>query len=220
MEADYVLDYDVHSVARAQHLYLLARIKAHPARKSGERSPLNLSVVLDRSGSMQGDKLAYAKQAAQFLVQHLGVNDRFSLVTFDHQARVNIAPTPVIYKDNINQTIQEIRAGGGTNLSGGWLYGCRQVAAELVSTQRNLLPDAVSRCLKRKSGNGIVKRKINRVLLLTDGLANYGVTHPEHIVSLARMNRGDGITTTTMGVGLDFNEDLLTRMASEGGGSF
>ncbi len=196
MEADYVLDYDVLSMAREHHLYLMARIKAGATPDDKKRRPLNLSVVLDRSGSMAGDKLEYVKKAAQFLIQHLSADDRFSLVTYNEAVNVNLPPTQVIHKDQINQSIKAITAGGMTNLSGGWLQGCQFVV------------------------DGLTDGQSNRVLLLTDGLANEGVTDPNRLAALARHKYEAGITTTTMGVGMDFNEDLLTRMASEGGGAF
>ncbi|MBN1562409.1 MAG: VWA domain-containing protein [Anaerolineae bacterium] len=196
MKADFVLDYNVIAVERAQHVYLMARIQAEAAPATTDRHPLNLSVVLDRSGSMQGDKLAYVKQAAQFLVQRLGAQDRVSIVTYDSSVNVDVPAQPVIEKDRINQIIEQLKAGNLTNLSGGWLQGCQLVAAEKADGQ------------------------VNRVLLLTDGLANRGVTDPAKLEALARQKRAQGITTTTMGVGLDFNEDLLTRMAAEGGGAF
>jgi len=196
MQADYVLDYDVVSSAREQRLYLLARIQAGSAPNAHQRLPLNLSVVLDRSGSMSGDKLENVKKAAQFLVQHLGTKDLFSLVSYDTNVTVDISPAPVVYKDQINQTIQAIKAGSSTNLSGGWLQGCQQVADKQADGQ------------------------VNRVLLLTDGLANQGVTEPARLAAMARQKRDAGITTTTLGVGMGFNEDLLRQMAAEGGGAF
>lgn len=197
MQADYVLDYDVVSVAKEQQVFLLARIKAGDQEEGlVKRRKLNMSVVLDRSGSMAGDKLAYVKAAAQFLVRHLGADDRFSVVTYDDQVRVEQPAGPVIHKDRINYTIQGIRSGGTTNLSGGWLQGCQLVADNQADGQ------------------------VNRVLLLSDGLANQGITDPDRLASMARQKRQEGITTTTMGVGMDFNEDLMTRMAHEGGGAF
>ncbi len=195
MQADYVLEYDVLSLEQERHLYLLARVRA-AASPAGQRRPLNLCLVLDRSGSMQGAKLDYVRQAAQFLVQRLGAADRLSLVTYSETVHVNLGPGPVLHKDAVNQALQAIRAGGTTNLSGGWLQGCSLVA------------------------EGLAEGQVNRVLLLTDGLANVGVTDPDRLAAMARQKRQEGIVTTTMGVGLDFNEDLLTRMAAEGGGAF
>src|SRR5581483_3554447 len=117
----------------------------------------------------------------QFLMQHLGAQDRFSLVTYDQKVAVHIAPTSVIHKDNLSSSIETITSGGTTNLSGGWLQGCQLVA---------------------------------------EGLADEGVTDSNRLVAMARQKREEGVTTTTMGVGMDFNEDLLTRMANEGGGAF
>lgn len=196
MQADYVLDYDVVSTARAHNLYLMVRITGGSAAQSTDRLPLNLSVVLDKSGSMAGDKLDYVKKATQFLVQHLGSADLFSLVTYDTNVSVALPPTQVLYKDRIVQAVQAIQSGTSTNLSGGWLQGCQLVA----QNQR--------------------ERQVNRVLLLSDGLANVGITDTERLKALARQKRSEGVTTTTLGVGLRFNEQLMRDMAQEGGGAF
>lgn len=195
MQADFVLDYNVIAVERPQHLYLLARIQAE-APPEGSRRPLNLGVVLDRSGSMQGDKLAYVQQAARFLVQRLGADDRLALVSYNQIVSVDAPGGPVVEKDRLISAIMGLRAGGTTNLSGGWLQGAQLVAEAQAEGQ------------------------VNRVLLLTDGLANEGVTDAVRLEAMARQKRAEGITTTTLGVGLNFNEDLLTRMAAEGGGAF
>ncbi|MBI5959145.1 MAG: VWA domain-containing protein, partial [Chloroflexi bacterium] len=196
MKADFALDYTVIAVERAQHVYLLARILAEAAPQSAARRPLNLSVVLDRSGSMQGNKLSYIKQAAQYLVQRLAAQDRFSLVSYNQSVTVDVPPISALEKDRINHAIKKLESSGTTNLSGGWLQGCQLVAG------------------------GIAEGQVNRVLLLTDGLANEGVTDTARLEALARQKRSEGITTTTMGVGMDFNEDLLMRMAKEAGGAF
>ncbi|GAB4574171.1 MAG: hypothetical protein Kow0077_19350 [Anaerolineae bacterium] len=196
MNADYVLEYDVLSRTRDHRLYLLVRVRGKTPPAAMQRQPLNLCVVLDRSSSMVGDKIAYVRDAASALVQRMAAIDHISLVTYSDNVQVILPPTPVIHKDGIIQTIQAVRPMGTTNLSGGWLQGCT---------------------LLSESGD---HGQINRVLLLTDGLANKGVTEPDRLAALARQKREEGIYTTTMGVGLDFNEDLLVRMASEGGGSF
>ncbi len=194
MEADYVLDYDVLSMTREHRVYVVARIKGKP--QTNDRRPLNVSVVIDRSGSMAGEKLDYVKRATQFLVQHLSQQDQFSLVAYDKTVAVCVPPMPVSNKDYINQVIHNLRAGGTTNLSGGWLQGCQLVAEQKAEGQ------------------------VNRVLLLSDGLANEGVTDPLRLAAMAHQKRDEGITTTTMGVGMGFNEDLMQAMATQGGGAF
>ncbi|MBN2306274.1 MAG: VWA domain-containing protein [Anaerolineae bacterium] len=196
MKAEFVLDYRAVPVKRARHLYIMAQLTADPAPDTENRRPLNIGVVLDRSGSMTGDKIAYVKQAAQFLVRRLAASDRFSLVSYNEQVAVDIAPEHVAHKDRLAQLIGGLQAGGTTNLSGGWLKGC-----ELVGQHRQ-------------------DGQVDRVLLLSDGLANQGITDPTRLEMMARQKRAEGITTTTMGVGMDFNEDLMRRMAVEGGGAF
>lgn len=196
MKADYLIDFDVIWQAQEHTLNLMLRLDAGRLASLVERRPLNLSVVLDRSGSMEGDKLAYVKKATQFLIKHLGADDRFSLVSYDDVVKVEWEPSPVQTKDAIDRVVEGIYTGGSTNLSGGWLQGCQLVVA------------------------GQADNQVNRVLLLTDGLANRGVTEVERLAAMARQKREEGITTTTLGVGMDFNEDLLMQMAAEGGGAF
>ncbi len=195
MQTEYLVNYDILPSGRENLVSVMLRIQAD-TQNTTDRLPLNLSVVLDRSGSMAGDKLDYVKKAAQFLIRHLGAKDYFSLVSYNHDVSVDFSPSRPKRKDTIDQAIEKLMAGGMTNLSGGWLQGCELVKQNLAD------------------------RQVNRVLLLSDGLANRGITDLQQIIAIARQKRDDGITTTTMGVGLDFNEDLLTRMASEGGGAY
>ncbi|HLA43422.1 MAG TPA: VWA domain-containing protein [Aggregatilineales bacterium] len=221
MQADYMLDYDVISMAEEHRLFLLARIQAHGVEEDDEkqRQPLNLSLVLDRSGSMQGQKLIYAREAAQFLVRNLTPHDRFSLVSYNNQVRVDVAPLHVSNKDKVNQAIQKIGASGGTNLSGGWLEGCSLVAKAIGKPQT--VPEIQDgEATEPEPEKAIVPNWINRVLLVSDGLANHGITDSTQLASIARQKQSEGIRTTTMGVGMDFNEDLMRQMASEGGGRF
>ncbi len=196
MKADFALDYDVLTVEQAHKLYLMARLVADPIPESHKRRPLNLSLVIDRSGSMAGNKIEFTRQAAQFLVQHLGSADQFSIVLYNENVETLLPPEPVIRKDFITQRLQKIRAGGMTNLSGGWLQGCSLVA-------QNVREDY-----------------INRVILMSDGLANRGIIDESQLVSMARQKRDQSVTTTTMGLGADFNEELLMAMADSGGGAF
>ncbi len=196
MQADFVLDYDVLTMQRPQKLYLIARLTAGPAPDDQQRKPLNLSLVIDHSGSMAGDKLDYTRQAAQFLVQNLSTRDILSVVLYNNRIETLIAPAAVLHKDAINQRLETIKASGTTNLSGGWLEGVNHVASNLKDDY------------------------LNRVILMTDGLANRGIIETDRLVALGEQKHEDGITTTTMGLGEDFNEDLLIAIANASGGAF
>lgn len=164
------------------------------APSADERVPLNLSLVLDRSGSMAGEPLRAARDAAATLVRRLRVEDTVSVVAYDDRVQVVAPPATGEEQESLPGHITSIRSGGSTNLSGGWLRG-----AELVADNQ------------REGG-------VNRVLLLTDGLANQGITAPRELVGLAAKGRSQGITTTTIGFGPHFDEDLLRGMADAGEG--
>jgi Ca-activated chloride channel family protein len=158
------------------------------------RPPVNVALVLDRSGSMSGEPLAEARKAALRFASFLSASDRLSVVVFDHE--VDLVFGPGAGNDPLAQdAIRRITEGGNTNLSGGWLEGHRQVGRELV-------------------------QGTNRVILLTDGQANVGVTD---VAALRLLTAGavDGrVSTTCIGFGPHFNEDLLKSMAEGGAGHF
>jgi Ca-activated chloride channel homolog len=166
--------------------------------RRASRAPLNLSLILDRSGSMQGDKLRYVQQAACHVLDMLDERDRIAVVAYDDQISVIAQSEPVSdrTRGELKRKINDLRPGGWTELSGGWLEGCRQVAAHLAADG------------------------VNRALLLTDGLANRGITDIEELTHHARELRRRGVSTSTFGVGLDFNEHLLEALAEQGGGHF
>jgi Ca-activated chloride channel family protein len=178
--------------------FVFAQLKADAYNPvSSSRTPLNLCLVIDRSGSMSGDKLKYAKQAADFVVDQLKPEDFLSIVIYDSEVKTLLKSTAVSDKSHIHQLISTIQSGSSTNLSGGLSEGHSQVKANL------------------KSGY------VNRVLLMSDGLANAGIVEPERIKQLAtRINITDGITTSSFGVGADFNEDLMMGIAESGSGNY
>ncbi len=181
------------SKSNSGSFYVRTGFLAGKAKRAEKRLPLNISVVLDRSGSMSDrGKLDYARDAMKFLVRNLESADILSIVTYDDVVDVALEPEVVSDKNKIYKIIDAIEPGGGTNLSGGMLEGCNQVKKKLKSNQ------------------------VNRVLLISDGLANVGVTDPRQIQQLARQRSGEGITISTFGVGQYFNEKLMTGIAEYG----
>jgi Ca-activated chloride channel family protein len=166
---------------------------------------VNLAFVLDRSGSMSGGKLELAKKAIETAVDRLLPTDRFAIVCYDDRIVVVVESTAASReaKTNAIERLRSIDARGSTDLGGGWLRGAEQVA------------------LAQGAGSaGGIGGSVNRVLLLTDGLANQGITDPGELANHASELRARGVTTTTFGVGEDFDESLLQSMADAGGGHF
>src|SRR5712692_9897599 len=162
-----------------------------------ERRPMNISVVLDRSGSMadQG-KIEYAKKALYDLIDQLSSKDILSIVIYDDVIEVLSKAQNVRNKTALKRLIERIEPRGSTNLGGGMVEGFRQV-------ERNL-----------------DREYVNRVILLSDGLANQGITDPGELDRIARRYRSKSISLTTMGVGLDYNENLMVGLAESGGGNY
>src|SRR6476646_4051712 len=160
------------------------------------RRKLNLSLVIDRSGSMAGAPLHHALRAAESVVDQLEPEDTLSVVVYDDAVDTPISPQSVTNKAALKTAIREVQAGGITNLSGGWLKGCEYVQAHLDP------------------------QKINRVLLLTDGHANMGIQDPKVLTATSGQKAEAGIVTTTLGFAQGFNEDLLIGMARAANGNF
>jgi Ca-activated chloride channel family protein len=186
--------------------YLLVRIKATQPSVPTRRAPIDIAFVLDRSGSMAGDKIRLAKDAVDAAIAHLSDDDRAALVVYDDEVDTlqKLEPATPRVKSAIRLTLNGVDPGGSTDLCGGWLTGCGELSRDLPSPEK--LTTAPLR--------------IRRSLLLTDGLANAGITSDREISRHATELRKRSVSTTTLGIGLDFNEELLSSMAEAGGGNF
>ena len=177
--------------------YLYLSLRSGADERERPRMPLNISLVLDRSGSMSGDKIAYAKKAAKAVIDRLGPEDLLSVVNYDDRVEITSPQQPVRNKEELKRKVDRIFDRGSTALTDGMLEGYTQVQS-----------------MKREG-------YVNRVLLLTDGLANVGVTAPSEIRKITREKyQQRGIALSTFGLGAGYNEDLLTGMAEVGGGNY
>ncbi|HEY0321139.1 MAG TPA: VWA domain-containing protein [Pyrinomonadaceae bacterium] len=159
--------------------------------------PLNLALVIDKSGSMaDADKISRVKEALLTLVTQLRETDVLSIVVFDSEAQVLMPARVIGDKEAVRQLIRSIEPGSSTNLHAGLMLGYREAL-------KNYSKDAT-----------------NRVILLTDGIANQGVTEPSRIARDSLGFNDRGIDLSTIGVGLDLNKDLLRQLAKSGRGLF
>ncbi|MFW6054186.1 MAG: vWA domain-containing protein [Persicimonas sp.] len=162
-----------------------------------ERAPMNLAVVVDHSGSMSGGKLQQAKQAAHTLVDRLSEQDRLAVVSYGTNVTVNMdsAFASEANKEKLHAAIENIRRHGGTNLAGGFGKG-----AEIV-------------------GQHPTDESVNRVVLLSDGHANSGQTL-QMLGQMASEHLEKGVSVSTMGIGLHYNEKLMAEIAKQGAGNY
>ncbi|HLK16491.1 MAG TPA: VWA domain-containing protein [Fimbriimonadaceae bacterium] len=160
------------------------------------RTPLNLCLVIDRSGSMEGPPLDYVKQACTYVVDMMGPNDVLSIVTFEETVDVLMPPQRVTNKQLIKDGIQRLMPGNTTNLYDGLLLGAQQVMAS---------PDP---------------GRATRLVVLTDGDPTAGIKDFTALVAHAGEIKERGITSTFLGFGPDYNEELLHAMAKRAGGNY
>ena len=195
VEVDTKLGQSVLPAGKAQRIYLRVALKGAKPATNEERTPVNVALVLDRSGSMEGEKLAQAKEAAIMALDRLAAEDVISIVTYDHTVDAAVPATKMTDRDRLVAKIRDMEAGGRTALYAGVEQGLREVKKFLAND------------------------RINRVILLSDGLANVGPSTPAELGRLGQKAAGDGVSITTIGLGLGYNEDLMARLAGASDGN-
>lgn len=181
--------------AKVQKSFLKIGLEGIAIAAKQERPPINVAIVLDRSGSMSGQKLAQAKEAAIMALDYLRRDDILSVVIYDHRVDVLIPAGPFRDRTSVETAIRKIEADGRTALYDGVGRGADQLHKYLAES------------------------RINRVVLLSDGLANVGPSSPEELGQLGRRLGAEGISVTTIGLGLGYNEDLMVRLAGASDGN-
>jgi Ca-activated chloride channel family protein len=179
----------------AQRNYMKISLVGQTPAAQRERAPVNLTLVIDKSGSMQGEKLERAKQALLAAVDRLGPQDIVSIVAYDTVVQVVLPSTKLTDRNQIRSAIQSLEASGNTALFAGICKGAEELRKFRDTT------------------------RFSRAILLSDGLANVGPSSPEALAELGTSLAAEGISVTTLGLGLDYNEDLLSRLAASSGGS-
>lgn len=180
---------------KKQTTFLKVGLTGFKLENEEDRTPANVAIVLDKSGSMRGDKLKNAKQAARMAVNLLNENDIISIVSYDSSVNVLVPATKVRDKAAIFKAIDRMRSDGKTALFAGVSKGAAEV---------------------RKFLN---KDRVNRVILLSDGQANVGPSSPTELGDLGTSLSKDGITVTTIGLGTGYNEDLMANLAGYSDGN-
>ena len=180
---------------QTQKAYLKIGLTGFELQRGTPRTPANIAIVLDKSGSMQGEKMARAREAAILAVSKLNSEDIAAIVSYDNVVRVDMPATRVSDKDEFRRRINAIEASGNTALFAGVSKGAHEVRKFL---DRN---------------------RVNRVVLLSDGLANVGPSSPSELGRLGAALAREGISVSTVGLGLGYNEDLMTQLAGMSDGN-
>ncbi|MEZ4473643.1 MAG: VWA domain-containing protein [bacterium] len=173
---------------RKQTAYLKVGLTGALERKP-TRVPVNVALVIDKSGSMSGDKIRRAKDAALMAIDRLGPDDIVSVVAYDTRVSVLVPATKAGDKESIRDGIARLSPGGNTALFAGVSKGADEL---------------------RKFFD---RNRVNRLILLSDGLANVGPSSPGELAGLGAALGREGMTITTLGLGLDYNEDLMQGLA-------
>ena len=178
-----------------QTAYLRVAMTGFTQDNPEKRPPVNVAFVLDKSGSMQGDKIEHAKDAAILAIERLHDDDIISVVVYQSVVEVLVPATKVSDRESIYNEIRAIRADGSTALFAGVSKGAQELRKFLDAN------------------------RVNRIVLLSDGLANVGPNSPDELGELGISLGAEGIAVSTIGLGADYNEDLMVRLAQSSDGN-
>lgn len=189
--------YDISDTSKRLYYYTEIKSFNYEIPQNTKRSPLNISLVIDNSGSMQGAKLEYVKKASEFLIEQMSPSDFISIIEYSDSCIVRQSATAVTDKANLIRIIRGIYTSGSTNMGSGIRQG-------YVEVKKNF-----------KDGY------MNRVLVLSDGQVNRGITKQDQLEAMVRVQNDEyKISLSTFGVGADFNENLMTALAEQGSGNY
>lgn len=194
MQLSTQLDVDLIAVESDDEVTILFEVTAPTPATTVPRQPATVQIVLDRSGSMSGGRLEHAKRALLELIDRLEPTDNFGVVAFDDDVQIVVAAGPLTDKQQAKLAISAVFPGGSTDLSAGYLRGLQE--AQRVA--------------------GVAGAT---VLLVSDGHANAGITEPSILAGVAAKASTDSVTTSTIGMGLGYDEQLLAAIAGGGRGN-
>lgn len=196
MQVEGKLEYPNIVTGEKQENHLLLRLRTPPNPALTERQPIVIGLAIDKSWSMKGEKIESVIDASCALVNWLTRHDSLSIVAYSADVQIIQPVTNLTEKISVTDRIKNIQVATSTNLSGGWLSALRSIESANI-------PNAYK-----------------RVILLTDGNPTSGIKEPADLIQIAKDHFLRGISTTTIGVGDDFNEAILMEIAKVGGGNF
>ncbi len=176
-------------------VYLRIDLEGFLLKKDEDRSAVNVALVIDRSGSMRGQRLEQAKKAAKLAVSFLNEDDIISIISYSDKAEIVVPATKAMNRQDIKNKIDQLRSNGMTALYAGVKRGGQELEKFLEV------------------------QNVNRVILLSDGMANIGPRSPAALGALGTKLAEKGISVTTLGLGLGYNEDLMEKLALSSDGN-
>jgi Ca-activated chloride channel family protein len=195
LKLDVAAGHPVLKAGEKRTTYLRVGLTGFRFARDADRAPANVALVIDTSGSMQGEKIARAREAAIMAIRRLGSRDIAAVVEYDDRVRVLVPATRLTDPEPVCAAIRRLEPGSGTALFAGVSKGAQEV--------RKFLD----------------RSRVNRVILLSDGLANVGPSSPAELGDLGASLVKDGISVTTIGLGSGYNEDLMSQLARRSDGN-